>query len=210
MTAEEFIENYDQAEEDYKDVNDEKHTLIQEKLQLEAGAPESSVEELEREQIEAENTFNQELKKGKTILRIREAMNELLEEMDTSTYEGFHSDVANYIAKMTDKRYSNIEMDESLPAGVNRSDGELITYENLSRGTQDVLSIALRLAMVDKYLKDKEGFLILDDPFVDLDPKRQELAANAIKDFAKDKQVILFTCHPSHAELLGGNKIQLN
>ncbi|MBT5269010.1 MAG: AAA family ATPase [Candidatus Marinimicrobia bacterium] len=210
MTAEEFIENYDQAEEDYKDVNDEKHTLIQEKLQLEAGAPESSVEELEREQIEAENTFNQELKKGKTILRIREAMNELLEEMDTSTYEGFHSDVANYIAKMTDKRYSNIEMDESLPAGVNRSDGELITYENLSRGTQDVLSIALRLAMVDKYLKDKEGFLILDDPFVDLDPRRQELAVNVIKDFAKDKQVILFTCHPSHAELLGGNKIQLN
>jgi len=208
-TAEEFIETYDQAEEDGQHAKDEKHTLIQEKLQLEAGAPESSVEELEKEQIEAENAFNQELKKGKTILRIRRVMNELLEEMDRSTYTGFNSDVADYIARMTDKRYSTIKMDESLPAGINRSDGELITYENLSRGTQDVLSIALKLAMVDKYLEDKEGFIIMDDPFVDLDPRRQELTAKVIRDFSKDKQVILFTCHPTHADLLGGNKIHL-
>ena len=210
VTAEEFIETYDQAEEDYHDAKDEKHTLIQEKLQLETDAPNSSVEELEKEQLETENAYNLELKKGKTILRIRKVMNALLDEMDTSTYKDFNSDVANYIARMTDKRYSTIEMDESLPAGVNRSDGELITYENLSRGTQDVLSIALKLAMVDKYLEDQEGFIIMDDPFVDLDPKRQELTAKVIRDFSKDKQVILFTCHPSHADLLGGNTIHLN
>ncbi|MBC8192286.1 MAG: AAA family ATPase [FCB group bacterium] len=210
VTAEAFIETYDQTEEDYQHTKDEKHTLIQEKLQMETDAPDSSVEELEKEQLEAENAFNLELKKGKTILRIREVMDELLEEMDTSTYKPFNSDVANYIARMTDDRYSTIELDESLPTGINRSDGELITYENLSRGTQDVLSIALKLAMVDKYLEDKEGFIIMDDPFVDLDPKRQELTANVIRDFAKDKQVILFTCHPSHADLLDGNKIQLN
>ena len=210
VTAEAFIETYDQTEEDYQHTKDEKHTLIQEKLQMETDAPDSLVEELDKEQLEAENDFNLELKKGKTILRIREVMDELLEEMDTSTYKPFNSDVANYIARMTDDRYSTIELDESLPTGINRSDGELITYENLSRGTQDVLSIALKLAMVDKYLEDKEGFIIMDDPFVDLDPKRQELTANVIRDFAKDKQVILFTCHPSHADLLDGNKIQLN
>ena len=27
---------------------------------------------------------------------------------------------------------------------------------------------------------------------------------------AADKQVILFTCHPSHADLLGGNRINLD
>ena len=100
-------------------------------------------------------------------------------------------------------------MDENLPAGLHRADGEVIGYDRLSEGTQDVLSIALKLAMADKYLEDREGFIIMDDPIVDLDPKRQKRTAKVIKDFAKDKQVILFTCHPSHAKLLEGHQIEL-
>jgi len=49
----------------------------------------------------------------------------------------------------------------------------------------------------------------MDDPLVDLDPDRQSKAAEAIKDFAEDKQLILLTCHPSHAKLLGGHQIEL-
>jgi len=64
--------------------------------------------------------------------------------------------------------------------------------------------------MADKYLEDREGFIIMDDPFVDLDPQRQERAAAVIRDFAEGKQVILFTCHPAHAKLLGGRTIELN
>jgi exonuclease SbcC len=82
-------------------------------------------------------------------------------------------------------------------------------YENLSTGTKDVLGIALRLAITKRFLKEKEGFVIMDDPLVDLDPDRQSKAADAIKDFAKDKQLILLTCHPSHAQLLGGHQIEL-
>ena len=73
-----------------------------------------------------------------------------------------------------------------------------------------MLSIALKLAMADKYLEDREGFIIMDDPFVDLDPQRQERAAAVIQEFAEGKQVILFTCHPAHAKLLGGHRVELN
>ena len=72
----------------------------------------------------------------------------LLDEMDSNTYQGLEEDVETYTARMTDDRYSSIEMDESLPSGLHRSDGEVITYELLSAGTRDVLSIALKLAMV--------------------------------------------------------------
>jgi len=74
----------------------------------------------------------------------------------------------------------------------------------------DVLGIALRLGITKRFLEEKEGFVIMDDPLVDLDPDRQSKASEAIKDFAEDKQLILLTCHPSHARLLGGNRIELS
>ena len=64
--------------------------------------------------------------------------------------------------------------------------------------------------MASKYMEDREGFIIMDDPFVDLDPQRQKQAAQVIRDFAKGKQVIIFTCHPAHANLLGGQIIELD
>ena len=209
VDADDFIEKYDLAEEDYDDAKDEKNRLILEKSQLEAEAPDRSVEEYEKELTEAEDAFTMELKKGRNIARIQEVMEDLLEDLDSGTYQGLQDDVAHYMAQMTDDRYSSIEMDESLPAGLHRADGEVIGYDRLSEGTQDVLSIALKLAMADKYLEDREGFIIMDDPIVDLDPKRQKRTAKVIKDFAKDKQVILFTCHPSHAKLLEGHQIEL-
>jgi exonuclease SbcC len=57
------------------------------------------------------------------------------------------------------------------------------------------------LAMADYFLKEEDGFLVMDDPLVDLDPQRQKLAAGVLSRFAEEKQVVLFTCHPAHASL---------
>jgi uncharacterized protein YhaN len=52
--------------------------------------------------------------------------------------------------------------------------------------------------------------IFMDDPLVDLDLDRQLKAADSIKDFAENKQLFLLTCHPAHAKMLGGNKIELS
>jgi len=49
----------------------------------------------------------------------------------------------------------------------------------------------------------------MDDPLVNMEPARQQKAAKIIRDYALDKQVMIFTCHPGHAEMLGGNQIGL-
>jgi len=72
-----------------------------------------------------------------------------------------------------------------------------------------VLALALHLSMANHFLKEADGFLIMDDPFVDLDPDRQKRAAELINRFAEEKQMLIFTCHQSHADLLGGNQIVL-
>ena len=82
-------------------------------------------------------------------------------------------------------------------------------FGSLSAGTFACLGLAVRLSMARWFLEGRDGFLILDDPLVDLDPARQVAATAMLKRFAEDKQVILLTCHPSHADLLGGNRIEL-
>lgn len=169
-----------------------------------------SVEEFNKDLAEAEERFNVEQKKGMAIARIKQSMEKLLGEMDSATYIGLEKEVSELIQKMTGGRYEDVTMEKSIPSGFHREDGVVMPYENLSTGTKDVLGIALRLAITRRFLEEKEGFVIMDDPLVDLDPDRQSKAANAIKDFSKGKQIILLTCHPSHAELLGGHQIQLN
>lgn len=72
-----------------------------------------------------------------------------------------------------------------------------------------MLAIALRLAITNKFLENKTGFIMMDDPLVDLDPERQSKAAKVIRDFSNHKQVIIFTCHPTHAIEFDGNQINL-
>jgi exonuclease SbcC len=144
------------------------------------------------------------------IARIKKVTEELLGEMDEGTYSVLEQDVAELMQKMTGGRYEEVVMEESVPSGFRRKDGVVMPYENLSTGTKDVLGIALRLAITKRFLEEKEGFIIMDDPLVDLDPDRQSKAAEAIKDFAENKQLILLTCHPAHAKILGGNRIELS
>ena len=59
----------------------------------------------------------------------------------------------------------------------------------------------LRLAMAELFLGERKGFLIMDDPLVDLDPQRQRLAAGVLSRFAERRQLLLFTCQPAHAAL---------
>jgi len=204
-----FIREYEVMESRLKELKDEHNKLIQDRIRLEGRAADRSVEEIERDLTEAEERFDAELRKGEAIARIKQHMEALLQEMDSATYKGLETSVSELIQKMTGGRYKEVEMQESIPRGFHREDGVVMPYENLSTGTIDVLGIALRLGITKMFLEEKEGFVIMDDPLVDLDPDRQSKAAEAIKDFAENKQLILLTCHPPHAKLLGGHQIEL-
>ncbi|MGB2930062.1 MAG: hypothetical protein WBB70_14250, partial [Desulfobacterales bacterium] len=159
---------------------------------------------------ELNEKFDIVLRKGKAILRVKEVADELGGHLDQQAFLGLKSDIESFIAGMTDKRYEKIEIDESLPTGFVRNDGNVIETDLLSTGTLDVLGLALRLSMANYFLKDQEAFLVMDDPLVDMDTTRQSKAANLLKEYAKTKQLLIFTCHSSHADLLGGNRIVMD
>jgi exonuclease SbcC len=100
-------------------------------------------------------------------------------------------------------------MQQELPSSFVTEEGTELSYEILSQGTKDTASLALRLAMAEHFLDGSTGFLLLDDPLVEMDPKRQELASGAIREFARSHQIIFFTCNPGIASGLGGSEVEL-
>ena len=69
----------------------------------------------------------------------------------------------------------------------------------LSQGYQDIVAMCSRLALVDVLYSDEKPILILDDPFTNLDQDKINQAMAIIKENAKERQTIYFTCHESRA-----------
>lgn len=97
------------------------------------------------------------------------------------------------LERMTDGRYHSITMQEdfSLQAGAGRED---VLRDALWRsdGTVDQLYLALRLAVAEELTP--RAPLVLDDVLVRFDDRRMSEAVKILRDLAKNRQVILFTC----------------
>lgn len=70
-----------------------------------------------------------------------------------------------------------------------------------SEGEKTVIAVCLRLALIDALYKEEKPFLILDDPFCELDGVRLEKARNMVISLANDRQIVYFTCHESRKML---------
>jgi DNA repair exonuclease SbcCD ATPase subunit len=99
------------------------------------------------------------------------------------------------LPRLTGGRYRRVEIDDrSLDIRVFAPErGDLVGAAELSEGTFDQVLLAARLGLVRFVLRDRRPPLLLDDPFVTFDDARAELAAAAVRDLARDFQVILFT-----------------
>ncbi len=67
----------------------------------------------------------------------------------------------------------------------------------MSLGNRDLIGICMRMALVEAMYEERKPFLILDDPFVNLDENRTRGAKRFLAQIAKEYQVIYFTCHGS-------------
>jgi exonuclease SbcC len=204
-----FYDYIDRLNDNDRKLQEEISILREQKIITENQKPNQSSEELNIQLDESEQIFKRIFIEGKAVAHIKEKARDLLGKMDLKTYEGFQNKFEKYFIHMSGKSFSKVEMEQDLPEKLIKHDGSELTYNLLSFGTKDTFSLALRLTMAEYFLKDKSGFLLLDDPLVDMDSGRQALAAEQIKEFAKTKQVIFLTCHPQTAEMLSGKCIEM-
>jgi exonuclease SbcC len=205
--VESFVKEYQRSVEQYQEMQQEKSSLLVDRARLEGFAPEQSSEELRQLHIDAQAEFTRVRAQGQAIARAREVATRLAQSADATTFTGLEQDLVRFTSIMTSGKHSKVDMQDSLPTGFVRNDGQVIGYNLLSSGTKDVLALSLRLAIARYFLKDAKGFLMMDDPLASMDPKRQANAAQVLKEYAEHTQVVIFTCHPGHADLLGEDAV---
>lgn len=97
-------------------------------------------------------------------------------------------------------RFSAVNMDSDIPTAFSAQNDTDLGYQLLSHGTKDTVALAWPFALSEKFLGEETGFIILDDPMVDIDPERRKEVVKAINAFSEQHQVIVMTCHPNHAK----------
>jgi uncharacterized protein YhaN len=129
-------------------------------------------------------------------------------EIAKERYRARHQDTlldkaGTYFRTLTNGAFVSIEIDnddgvdvlKALRADSTRPDGR-VSMAGLSDGTRDQLFLALRLAGIERHLKDREAVpLIVDDVLVNFDDERTSATLLCLAELAQKTQVLLFTHH---------------
>jgi exonuclease SbcC len=199
-----FLEHHAATERKASTLREQRARLEAECRSASGSLGDESSEEISGRLEEARGRFQGRLHDAQVLLRVQQASEDVLGAVETGVEEPFRQRFAGFLSALTAGRYSEAAKDPAeatLPQAVLRPDGSQLPYALLSGGTRDLFALALRLSMAELFLGDREGFLIMDDPLVDLDPQRQKLAAGVLSQFAASRQLLLFTCQPTHAAL---------
>ena len=160
---------------------------------------------LEKREEEASAAFESAKREGEAVLKVVKTFERLKAEMAEQSLEPWLSDLAKVLRPLTADRYQGLDLAEQ--SAQRAGDDPGMPFGLLSTGTLAVVGLAVRLTVARRFLEGRDGFMIMDDPLVDLDPDRQHAASRVVREFANEKQVIVMTCHPEHAALLGGHRI---
>ncbi len=206
--AEAFLAAYEKAKADMDGAFRSLVDIQKARLEFEKNAPGGTRKELDEVCRRRKDEFQRILEQGRAYQRIRSELDRLLKVLDNNLFTSYRRRAEELLTRLTLERHGSLRMQGALPERIDTGGHEL-TLAQLSGGTLDVLAIAIRIAMAEIYLKEGDGFIVLDDPLVNLDPERQTVAASILQEFSRHHQIVVFTCYPSHAGLLGGERINL-
>lgn len=160
---------------------------------------EKKLEAIDRaEKIYAELERQHEVysKKYELLMKTRELLNE--------AKISFGAKYMPDINECFDKYYAMLNNMHNTSYGIN-ANMELFAKEKgmyrdislLSAGKKDIAGLCFRMALIGSMYKGERPFLILDDPFVNMDDESVLHAMEFTKIISREYQVIYFTCHKS-------------
>ncbi|WP_322168945.1 ATP-binding protein [Acutalibacter caecimuris] len=157
---------------------------------------EAGVQELQRQFEAKKRLYSQYSRIRADFLALKEAQGD--------RFAPFYRQLDEYLSLVTG---GQVRLGEG--ATLQSRQNRLPARELLSRGTQQAVLLAFRLALLRFYFQQEGGLVVLDDVLLDMDPGRRQNAARLLQAFAGGNQVIFTTCDPAIAELLGGHLIRL-
>lgn len=130
----------------------------------------------------------------RTIALLEQAKDSLANSYVTKIEEGFR----RYAETLLPGDLSNVLVDKDLKLRIDAR-GAARETESFSAGLSDCISLCMRLSLVDALFGEETPFLILDDPFVNLDDEHTKRALEMLHGVAEDHQILYLVCNSSRA-----------
>lgn len=172
------------------------YTKQLEDLQEQLDARDEKQAELE----ELQDLQEQDIRKYNLIKTTQEYLQRAKEQFTARYMEPISRGFSKYYQMLTGDTQENWVIDANINLKV-REQGELRETKWLSAGYQDLVGVCMRLALVDAMYEEEKPFLILDDPFVNLDKEKVECGNKLLLAVADEYQIIYFTCHDSRSPM---------
>ena len=149
---------------------------------------ESDIESLKEEIINLEEKYK--------ILKTTEELLKTSKENFSSSYLKNMVIGFNKYLSLIDTKELKTSVDTNLDVKieVNGSQKEIKTF---SAGYKDLIYICMRFSLIDALFNGETPFVVLDDPFVNLDESKTSKALEILQEFTKKYQVIYFSCNES-------------
>ena len=188
-----WIAECDEKLEDLKAAKNQ-YTKQLEDLQEQLDLYDEKEEELKELQLAQEKDIHKY-----NLLKVTQSFLQQAKEQFTARYmEPIAKGFAKYYGKLTGDESEKWMIDANIHLRV-KEKGELRDVHSLSAGYQDLIGVCMRLALVDAMYGEEKPFLILDDPFVNLDQEKVAAGNELLKEVSKEYQIIYFTCHDSRS-----------
>jgi len=103
---------------------------------------------------------------------------------------------ARYLSLLGEEESGRVFLDTDLSVRLERG-GEARRLEYFSAGFSDIVMLCMRLALIDALFEEEKPFILMDDPFINLDDAHTEKALELVNTLGREYQVIYLTCSTS-------------
>lgn len=168
-----------------------------------------SVAALIREKEELERTILNYKRFADTVDNTYETLEEAFKELRRNYSGTLEQKTSDIFKRLVGDKYTGVSVSKDFNLNVTTADAfGLKESAYLSLGTEDQLYLALRLAVSELITEDSEILpMFMDDPLSAYDDKRARKALEFLRNYSKNRQFIMFTCHSQFADMAKENDI---
>ena len=161
------------------------------------------LQELKVELEEKEERYKEGLQKYERLCKTMELLQEAKAHLTAKYLQPVEQGFQKYYQIMSGGTAEEYQFDADVNLTVTEHGLQRET-RFLSEGCQDLVGICTRLAFVDAMYQKEKPFLIMDDPFVNLDEEKTKRALHFLECISRDYQVVYFSCHESRTGTVAG------